>query len=48
MKDVQTTDHIQEHNQVLNTITTLEPLVLLPNISQTPTIAVMLKILWFV
>lgn len=43
-KDFQTTDHIQENNQVVITNVTLEPLDLLPNLSQTPTIVAMMKI----
>lgn len=43
MKDFRTTDHIQENNQVVNTSITLEPLDLLPNLSETLTIVVMLK-----
>lgn len=43
MKDFQTTDHIQENNQAVNTSVTLEPLDLLPNLSETLTIVVMLK-----
>lgn len=44
IKDFQTTDHIQENNQLLNTSLTLKPLDLLPNLLQTPKIVVMLKI----
>lgn len=44
IKDFQATDHIQENNQLLNTSITLKSRDLLSNLSQTPTIVVMLKI----